>query len=837
MISTLKSENHNLPGGTVAYGGKELLVRSMGEVNSIEQLEKILISLPSGGTVYLRDFASVSDSFKKVDTYSRMNGENSIGISVYKQSKGNTLNVVNAVKKELVKLNRDYPEVDVKIVYDQGEFIEDSIRSVSDNAISGGILAIIVLLLFLGNFRTAFFIGVSIPISIIATFIMMYFAGINLNTISLGGLALGVGMLVDNSIVVLENIHRYHHQEGYGILDAARLGAGEVGGAVFASTLTTVVVFLPIVFTEGMITQIFKELSLTVTFSLLASLIVAFTLIPLLCSRYLKHNEEIHHLWGGRWLTAIFGWWSNLFEKVLGLYHSMLKWVLCQRKTTLLIALGVFVFSLCLIPLIGVEFYPDSDQGLFTVDIELPQGSALGISDQITRRVEELIFQIPEIEKVFVSVGEPISMRLSSSTESHTASISVKLKSLSERKRKTAVIVDELREQIKSIPGAVIKVSEVTSTFGGMSSTPVEVKIHGDDYLVLENLSRQVAAIISKVDGIREVESSVEERRPEARIIVDRDKADEYGLSFSAVASYIQNAIQGEQTSTYKIGGEEYDITVEFPEAARQNYEQLQNLYIITSSGQQVPLSAIAEVRLDQGPVKITRENQERYVTVSAQIFGRAVGKINKDIRQELSQLKLPDGYTIDYGGDAEDIQESFSSLGLALVLAVILVYVVMACQYESLLQPFIIMFSVPLAYSGAIFGLVISKQSLGVTALIGVIMLAGIVVNNAIVLVDYINTLKKEGMDTNSAIIKAGPTRLKPILMTTLTTVLGLIPLALGIGEGGETQAPMAVVVIGGLTCSTFLTLIIVPVIYSLFDDWLARRAWKKSEAYSWAN
>lgn len=370
-----------------------------------------------------------------------------------------------------------------------------------------------------------------------------------------------------------------------------------------------------------------------------------------------------------------------------------------------------------------------------------------------------------------------------------------------------------------------------------MSSTPVEVKIHGDDYLVLENLSRQVAAIISKVDGIREVESSVEERRPEARIIVDRDKADEYGLSFSAVASYIQNAIQGEQTSTYKIGGEEYDITVEFPEAARQNYEQLQNLYIITSSGQQVPLSAIAEVRLDQGPVKITRENQERYVTVSAQIFGRAVGKINKDIRQELSQLKLPDGYTIDYGGDAEDIQESFSSLGLALVLAVILVYVVMACQYESLLQPFIIMFSVPLAYSGAIFGLVISKQSLGVTALIGVIMLAGIVVNNAIVLVDYINTLKKEGMDTNSAIIKAGPTRLKPILMTTLTTVLGLIPLALGIGEGGETQAPMAVVVIGGLTCSTFLTLIIVPVIYSLFDDWLARRAWKKSEAYSWAN
>jgi HAE1 family hydrophobic/amphiphilic exporter-1 len=830
IISTLTSENLTQPGGTVAYGEKDLLVRSMGEVKSIPQLEKMPIPLPSGGTVYLRELALVSDSFTKVQTYSRMNGEASIGVSVQKQSKGNTLKVVNAVKKELGMIRREYPDLETRIAFDQGKYIEDSIANVTHNAVSGGILAILVLVLFLNNFRTALFIGTSIPISIIATFIMMYFTGINLNTISLGGLALGVGMLVDNAVVVLENIHRHRH-EGYSLLDAAKLGAGEVGGAVLASTLTTVVVFLPIVFTGGMTAQIFKELALTVTFSLLASFIVAFTLIPLLCSRYLKIDEEIRHLWGGRFITAALHWWSKLLEKVLGVYHPALKWVLCHRKITVIIAVGVFIFSLCLLPLIGIEFYPKSDQGQFSVMIELPQGSALGRTDLITRKVEELIFKIPELKEVFVNVGSSVSAEEDSTGESHIANINVTLKPLKERNRKTAAIVDELRQRVKLIPGADIKVTETTSDFDGGSSAPVVIKIHGDDIRVIENLSKKVAAIIIEVDGIRDVKSSIAERRPEARIIVDRDKAADYGLGISEVASFIQNSIQGGKTSKYKIGGEEYDIMVEYPEAARQNYEQLKDQYIISNTGLQVPLSAIAEVQLGQGPVKITRERQQRYVTVSAQIFGRSVGKITNDISQKLSRLKLPDGYTIDYGGEEEEIQESFSSLGLALVLAVILVYAVMACQYESLLQPFIIMFSLPLAYSGAIFGLVLTRRSLGVTALIGVIMLAGIVVNNAIVLVDYVNTLKKGGMNTRTAILKAGPTRLKPILMTSLTTILGLVPLALGIGEGGESQAPMATVVIGGLLTSAFLTLVIVPVIYSLFDDWHEKRALKKTD------
>lgn len=830
IISKLKAENLNEPGGTVEYAGKKLLVRSLGEFKSIQQIEKIPLTLPTGGKIFLGDVATVSDDFATVDTYARMNGENSIGLSVLKQSTGNTVKVVNKVKQELKKIQRDYPNLEAELIFDQGKFIQSSINNVATNAVTGGLLAIIILILFLHNFRTALFIGTSIPISIIATFVMMYFTGITLNTISLAGLALGVGMLVDNSIVVLENIYR-HRQDGHSLVEAARLGAGEVGGAVLASTLTTVVVFLPIIFTEGMVAQIFKELSLTVTFSLLASLIVAFTLIPLLCSKYLKIDDEKHQYWGGKLVNRIIHGWIHGLERLLGIYQILLKWVLGHRKTTMVTVAGVFIFSMCLIPLVGIEFSPAVDQGQFTVSIELPQGSLLKDTDEVTRNVEGIILAIPEMEKLFVSVGSA-GRGPRSASQGNVASLSATLKPVSERKRRTAVIVDEVRQKVAFIPGAKIRVTEETSSMGGGggSSSPVQVEIRGSDFDVLEKSALKVKGIIAKVDGIRDSKTSLEDGTPEAQILVDRDKAAEYQLGTSEVAALIQTAVQGEVATTYKIGSDEIDIRVEYPEASRQSFEQLKNIYIITSSGLQVPLSDIAQINLDKGPVQINRKNQERYVTVTAQIFGRDVGSITNDIRSSLSNLVLPDGYTVSYGGDAENINESFASLALALVLSVMLVYMIMAAQFESLLQPLIIMFSVPMAYSGSIFGLVLTGRSLGITAFIGVIMLAGIVVNNAIVLVDYVNTLKERGMDTRSAILKAGPIRLKPILMTTLTTILGLLPLALGIGEGGETQAPMATVVIGGLLTSTILTLVIVPVIYSLFDDWHEKLARKRA-------
>lgn len=828
IIAKLQAENLNEPGGTVEYAQKNLLVRTMGKFGSLQQIEKMPLTLPSGGTILLRDVAVVSDGFEKITTYARMNRENSIGVSVIKQSGGNTVKVVNLVKRELQKIQQDYPNLNARIIFDQAEFIEDSIRSVAENAISGGVLAVAILVLFLGNIRTALFIATSIPISIISTFVLMYFTGITLNTISLAGLALGVGMMVDNSIVVLENIFRYR-QEGHSMLEAARLGTGEVFGAVLASTLTTVVVFLPIVFIEGMTAQIFKELALTVTFSLMASLVVSYTLIPLLSSRYLKIANEGQPYQSEQGFKRIIRGWTNGLEKVLAIYHSLLRWVLEHRKFTLFVTIGVFAFSLCLIPRIGIEFYPAADQGQFTVDIELPQGSFLEDTDTITRRVEEIIFEIPELEKVFVQVGSSGSMGPSSSSETQAASLSVTLKPVTKRDRKTATIVDEVRQKVAAIAGAKIEVSEVTQSMGRSGGSPVEVQIYGDDFEVLKELSMKVKESIVTVEGIREAESSIEDGRPEAQIVVNRDKAAEYGLGSSEVAALLTTAILGEKATTYEIAGEEYNIRVQYPEASRKSYEQLQNIYVITDSGVQVPLLDIAEIKQEEGPVEIIRKNQERYATISAQIFGRDIGSINRDIQARLKEISLPDGYSIGYGGDAENINESFSALTQALILSIFLVYMTMACQFESLLQPFIIMFSVPVAYSGSLFALALTGRSLGMTAFIGVIMLAGIVVNNAIVLIDYANTLKTRGMGTHSAILKAGPTRLKPILMTTLTTILGLVPLALGIGEGAESQAPMATVVIGGLLTSTVLTLVIVPVVYTLFDDWHDERIRRK--------
>jgi len=831
IVSKLAKENLNEPGDTVEYAQKNLIVRVLGKFTSLAQIEKIPLAIPSGGTVLLKDVATVSDDFEKVDTYARKNGENNIGVSVRKQTDGNTVNVVKQVKKEIEKIKRDYPNLEVQLIFDQAEYIEKSINNVADNAVTGGLLAIIILFLFLSNIRTALFIGTSIPISIISTFILMYFSGITLNTISLAGLSLGVGMMVDNSIVVLENIHR-HHKEGHNILEAARLGAGEVGGAVLASTLTTVVVFLPVIFTEGMIGQVFKELSLTVSFSLMASLVVSFTLIPLLCSKYLKIEEIQHRYWGGALVHRLLTGWSEGLEKVLALYRPALKWVLEHRKITIWITVGFFFFSLCLIPLVGIEFQPESDQGRFRVSIELPQGALLDDTDVITRKVEKFIQQIPELDKFSTTVGSSGGMR-SASNESNSATLNVTLKQLSERKRRTSAVVDELRRKITSIAGAEIRVKEITSSMGGgggNTSTPVEVKIHGYDMEVLKQLAGKVKTIIATVDGVREPETSLEEGKPEARILVDRDKAADYGIGVSEVASLMSTAIDGTKATTYEVGGDDYYVRVQYPEASRKTYEQLCNLYVITSGGVQVPLRNIAQISLAEGPVRIDRENQERYVTVSSQIFGRKVGAITSDIRTKLAKFKLPDGYTISYGGDQENINEAFSNLFMALLMSVALVYMIMACQFESLLQPFIIMFSVPVAYSGSILALVLTGQALGITSFIGVIMLAGIVVNNAIVLVDYTNILKGRGMSTREALIKAGPTRLKPILMTTLTTILGLVPMALGFGDSGETMQPMATVVIGALTTSTILTLVIVPVVYSLFDDWHLKRSRKKA-------
>ncbi|WHH60872.1 efflux RND transporter permease subunit [Petroclostridium sp. X23] len=820
ISSALQTENLNLPGGSVEYGDKNLLIRTTGQFKSVEQIKNIPMTLSTGNIIYIRDVAEVKDDYQEVTSYTRMNGKDSISISVQKQTDANTLNVVNLVKEEMIKIQDEHSDIHMDLIFDQGEYIEKAIGNVAQSAILGGIFAVIVLFIFLKNIRTTFIIATSIPISVITTFIAVYFSGITINMISLGGLALGVGMLVDNSVVVLENIYR-HRNEGYSRIEAAKLGTQEVGGAVMASTLTTVAVFLPIVFVQGMAGQIFKELALTVAFSLGASLLVSLTLIPMLSSKFLKMVKP-HEASRAKTLNKVFDKWDDMLNGLDHFYRKVLQWVLGHRKTTAVTVAAIFILSLCAFPLIGMEYMPKTDQGQFSVNIELAQGVLLEETNKITQQVEKILMDIPELEKAFVNVatsGRGISL---GDESSNTASITGTLVSLNQRQRSTAQIVDEIRQKVKAIPGADITVSEASSSMGGGmgSSSPISIKISGPDMQKLEEISTQVVELVSSVEGTRQVESSIAEGRPEAQIYVNRDKASYYGLGTSQVASAIRTTITGQVATTYKVGGDEIDIRVQVPKEKRKDFQQLKNIKIVTASGVEVSLTDIADVVLEEGPVAIGRENQQRYVSVTADIFGRDLGSVSRDIDGKLSGLSVPSEYAITSGGEQKEMMESFVSLIQALLLAVLLVYMVMAAQFESLLHPFTIMFSIPLAYTGSLLGLLITGRSLSVNGFIGVIMLAGIVVNNAIVLVDYVNTLRATGMERREAILKAGPTRLRPILMTTLTTILGLLPMALGIGEGAEMQAPMATVVIGGLITSTILTLVIIPVIYTLFDD-----------------
>ncbi|HYE84262.1 MAG TPA: efflux RND transporter permease subunit [Clostridia bacterium] len=828
IINALQSENLNQPGGTVEYGDKNLLIRSTGEFKSLDQIRNIPIILPTGAVVYLRDMAELREGYKDTNTYNRMNGKNGIGLVVQKQTNSNTVKVVNLVKKEIGSILDENSGIKIDLVFDQAQYIETSINNVTKNAVVGAILAVLVLFVFLKNIRTTLIIGTAIPISIIATFVLIYFSGLTLNLVSLGGLALGVGMLVDNAIVVLENIYRYRN-DGHSRVEAALLGTQEVGSAVLASTLTTVVVFLPIVFTEGIAAEIFKQMALAVTFSLIASLVVSLTLIPMLSSKFLK-LVKYHEASGNEKLNRIFDKWDDGLTAVDNFYRRILSWVLAHRRRTVITVVLIFIGSLFLIPFVGAEFFPAMDQGQFTVDIELPQGALLENTNEITLKVEEQLSKVPEIQKVFASIGSSGNDMGAQGGQSNRANMNVTLKPLKEREKSTARIVDELRRQVSLIPGAKINVNEVSSTFGGGGGSPISIAISGPDLDKLSEIAGSVEEKISKIEGTRQVKTSISEGRPEAQIYVNRDKASYYGLGTAQVASAVRTAVEGKVATTYKVGGDEIDVRVGYNGESKKSYAQLKSVSIMSPLGVEIPLIEVADIRIEEGPITITREDQERYVTVSSGVFGRDIGSVNREISTELNKMPLPSGYSIKYGGEQEQMMEAFSSLILALLLAIVLVYMVMAAQFESLLHPFTIMFSVPLAFTGSALGLAITRRAFSVPAFIGVIMLAGIVVNNAIVLVDYINTLRSRGMERQEAILKAGPTRLRPILMTTLTTILGLIPLALGIGEGAEAQAPMATVVIGGLTTSTILTLVIVPVIYSVFDDIAVRFRRKKS-------
>jgi len=812
----LSAANTNLPGGVVENGEQDLTIRVIGEFNSIDEIRDMPITLNTGSIITLKDIAKVELKNKDITGISRTNGEDSINISIKKQSGKNTVQVADLVSREVEKLKKDYPDVKINIVIDTSTIIRDSINNVIDNVIVGSIFAIAVLYIFLKNIRSTLIVGVSIPISLIASFILLYFNKITLNMMTLGGLALAVGMLVDSAIVVLENIYRYR-VEGYSKREAAIKGAKEVGLSITASTLTTIAVFLPIVFVDGMVGILFKDFAMTVTLSLTASLVVALTFIPMLSSKILTIDDDTEGK--KKKLDFIYKAFDNLFEKIENKYKSLLELGLKRRKTTIAISVIVFVLSVVSLAGVGMEFFPVTDEGSMTINISLPLGSNIYQVDEITKIVEEKITEIPEIDVIFANVTSG-GFGSHSINTGNSGSISINLVKLRERKRSTKEVAEEVRKITKDIPGAEITVTESSNMGMAGSSAPVSISIKGDELEVLEKISNDFKDIIESVEGTRDVKTSLSDAVPEVEIQVNKENAAIYGLTTSQIASAIRGGASGTIVAKYKDEGDELDIVVRATEDITESLSNLGQLDITTPSGINIPISQVADISIVKGPIQINREDQERVVTVTSQITGRDLRSISLDIEKELKNYEFPSGYSYKIGGENEQMIDAFKQLLLALILAIILIYMVMAAQFESLINPFIIMFTIPLAFGGGLLGLFITRKSFGVTAFIGIIMLAGIVVNNGIVLIDYINTLRQEGKERFEAITTAGPIRLRPILMTTLTTILGLVPLALGIGEGAEMQAPMAVVVISGLTLSTVLTLVFVPVLYTVFDD-----------------
>lgn len=851
----LLEDNINLAGGSLEQDQSEYLVRTLNEFQNVDEIRKTIVHSHNGRKVILEDIANVYRGHKERDIITRINGEESVEIAIYKEGDANTVTVANTVSKRLNTLRRTLPEgSELKTVFDQSTFIRNSIADLRNTAIIGGLLAVFILFFFLRDGRSTSIIGLSIPISVVATFFAMQQFDVTLNIMSLGGIALGVGMLVDNSIVVLESIYRFRKEEKLSLKDAAFKGASEVGKAVTASTLTTIAVFLPIIFVEGVAGQLFRDQALTVTFSLLASLAVALTLIPMLSSREIgKHESALsddpqveaskskrifHKLsiafpafilriirkgfnFFGKLILKVLQPLLNIFDhyfaKLTEVYPNIIRKSLERKGLVLGSAASLLIIALLLIPLLGLELIPPLSQGEFSFEVRLPEGSRLERTDSTLRRMEKLVKDDPRVD-IFSSTagGSKVSQTSTGNIKNeNVGQLHIVLKAKSDRGGE-AEVIEELREKFKNIPDATFKFSRPSYfTF----KTPIEVDIYGYNLKQLADVTNRLAKRLSEIPGLKDVKSSIEPGNPEVQVIFNRDRLASLNLDMSDVSDILKNKIKGEVATRFQEEDRQIDILVRTMEDNRGTVEDIRNLAVSQIEMRPIKLTAIADVKIDRGPSEIHRISQQRAAVITANLSGRDLGSISDDIRAAMNDISIPVNITAMLSGQNEEMETSFSSLRFALLLAIFLVYLVMASQFESLIHPFIIIFTVPLALIGAIPALFVTGKTISVVVLIGVIMLAGIVVNNAIVLVDYINRLRSGGMAKIEAIIKAGQVRLRPILMTTATTVLGLLPMAIDIGEGAEIRAPMAITVIGGLLVSTILTLIVIPTVYAVVD------------------
>jgi len=816
VIQAVLDANIDLPAGRIEQGDHEIALRAPAQFTNLQQIRQTVIEQRDDVPVTIAQVARVVDTYQDLRRLIRIDGERGVRMAIRKQPAANTVEVAQGVFREIDQVNREFPQVRLIPVIDQGDFIERSIENVTRSVLYGSGLAVLVLLLFLRNIRSTIVIALAIPISVVATFALIYFGGYTLNLMTLGGLALGVGMMVDGSVVVLENIFRRRDEENEDPATAAIAGTNEVATAIIASTLTTLVIFLPLAFVRGIAGVLFKELAMVVVFSLVCALLVSLSLVPMLASKLL-HSPGERHLRNPR-LDRLAHALDNGFKQLDNQYRDLLQAVLHMRLLTVGITLALLGASYFLLQHIGSELMPPSDEGEVRIDGEMQTGTRITLVDELSRLVEATVdAHVPETSSWVTSVGA--SRRGGSFSRMN---MRISLVPASQRTRSNVDIANDLRQRLSNaVPGMTIRTRAPQGQFllsrllGGDEGLTVEVR--GFDLATLDLLARQLITSIETIDGVTDIESSAESGLPQEEIRIDRQKAADLGLHPRAVARFLETAMAGSRAGDYQVGGNAYPILVRLRDAEHMMLDDILDLALTTPNGQQVALRNLIETVRGEGPLLIERKDQQRLVQLNVNIAGRDMASVARDILDAMDALPRPEGFSFRLAGNYEEQQRAQGELLLSLLLALAFVFMVLACQYESLINPLIVMVSVPMAAIGVLITLFLTNTTFNLQSYIGCIMLAGIVVNNAILLVDQAGRLVAEGMAVNAAVAEAGRRRLRPILMTTCTTVLALIPLALGIGEGADAQAPLARVVTGGLAGASLITLVLIPVVFSL--------------------
>lgn len=836
VVQALANDNRNVSAGDMGEAGREVLVRTMGELTSVADIENVLVTERSGRSttptgvanlagrpVYVRDVAKVTDAFQEIKSEQWVDGNPGIVMRVSKQSGANTIEVVERLKAELAKINEEYEgRARVIVIHDSAQYIESSITNVRTSALVGAALAVLVLLGFLRDLRATVVIALVIPFSILATFALMFFSGYSLNLISFGGLALGVGMLIDNAIVILENIYR-KHEGGLSPRQAAIDGAREVTGAMLAGTLTTVAVFAPVIFLQGFAGVFFKELAMVVVFSQFCSLLVAITLVPMLAARLLgrRRTEGVLRRIGARLERG--------FAALDTAYTRVVRAALRARWLTIAMALVLLFGAYRLVGFVQVELMPETDEGVVDLDFELPVGSPVERTREVVKELERRIHGVvapEEIANIVSSAGPDNPYRPGGG---HEGEVEVTLVPVSQRDRGSAEIVKAMREVALGIPDIKVRIRQRTTNplqrfMRGSQGERLVVEIRGHELDAAAALARRVEGVMKSVPGIADIRSSREEGLEERTISIETRRAADLGLTRPQIARTLETYVLGRVATRLREAGDEYDIRVMLREEDRAQTAQLGALPILSSRGV-IPLSSVADVGVRRGPGSIEREGQERVLSIVGGLGDRPLGAVVRDLEAALAELELPAGFSVDVAGEAEEQEKTFAGLQIGIVLAILLVFAVMAVQFESLRHPLILMSAVPFGFVGVVVALLLSGTTFSLNAFLGSIILVGISVNNAIVLVDAANQLRAtDGLDATEAIVEAGRRRLRPILMTTATTVFGMLPVALAIGEGAEIQAPLARVVIGGMSVSALVTLVLLPVLYVLTDS---KRLW----------